>query len=150
MWPRTCSGCSHAATILDISRWTARRRVAALAAGRERHLLLLGGTCFAHADQVSEWTFALGALAAASGASLLIGFLTPFGVVAGLVAIGLALWRPPPGTPVLLNGKLAALLVVVVAAAVGLLGPGALSLDARLFGRREIRIPRDRNRSPED
>ena len=108
-------------------------------------LLLLGGTYLEYADQASAWTSALGVLAAVSGASLLIGFLTPISVVAGLLAIGLALWWPPPGTPVLLNGQLTALLVVVVAVAVALLGPGALSLDARLFGRREISIPRDRS-----
>jgi hypothetical protein len=113
-------------------------------------LLVLGGTCLAYAGQAGWWSLAVGLLAAASGTSLLIGFLTPLGVLAGLVSIGLALSWPPLGTPVLLNGKLAALLVVVAAAAVALLGPGALSLDARLFGRREISIPPDRNRSPKD
>lgn len=31
--------------------------------------------------------------------------------------------------------------VIILAAAIALLGPGAFSLDARLFGRREIVIP---------
>jgi len=39
--------------------------------------------------------------------------------------------------------RLAALILIVDAAALALLGPGALSLDARLFGRREIIIPHD-------
>jgi hypothetical protein len=113
-------------------------------------LLVLGGTYLAHAGQAGWWGLAVGLLAAASGASLLIGFLTPLGVLAGLVAIGLALQWSPLDTPVLVNGRVVALLVVIAAAAVALLGPGALSLDARLFGRREISIPRDRDRSPED
>jgi hypothetical protein len=37
--------------------------------------------------------------------------------------------------------------MVVDATAIALLGPGAFSLDARLFGRREILIPPD-PRSP--
>jgi hypothetical protein len=36
---------------------------------------------------------------------------------------------------------LSAALVALIAAALVLLGPGALSLDARWFGRREIIIP---------
>ena len=53
----------------------------------------------------------------------------------------IATWTPPD-TSVLID-RLAALIVVVDAAALALLGPGALSIDARLFGRREITIPRD-------
>jgi hypothetical protein len=39
------------------------------------------------------------------------------------------------------------LFLVAVAAALVLLGPGALSIDARLFGRREIVVPRAPRRS---
>ena len=80
---------------------------------------------------------------------MLIGFLTPLGVLAGLLAVGLALSWPPLGTPVFLNELFAALLAVIAAIAVFLLGPGAFSLDARLFGRREISIPPTRQ-SPDD
>jgi uncharacterized membrane protein YphA (DoxX/SURF4 family) len=113
-------------------------------------LLVLGGTYLVHAPQAGGWSLAIGLLAAASCASLLIGFLTPLGVLAGLVAIGLALGWPSPACRLLSNGKLAALLLGVLAAAVALLGPGALSLDARLFGRREISIPSARTGAPEE
>jgi uncharacterized membrane protein YphA (DoxX/SURF4 family) len=81
-------------------------------------------------------------LAILGGASLLFGFLTPLaGIVVALGAIGIALsWLPRPALN-LLDAALPAILVVIVSAAVAFLGPGALSVDARLFGRREIIIP---------
>jgi uncharacterized membrane protein YphA (DoxX/SURF4 family) len=44
----------------------------------------------------------------------------------------------------LLGGEPAKIFMVVMAAAVLLIGPGAFSLDARWFGRREVVIPADR------
>jgi hypothetical protein len=109
--------------------------------------LVVSGTYLA---QGGWGRLAVGFLAGASGVSLLIGFLTPLGVLAGLGSIGLCLSWPPLGTPIFLNELLASSLAVIAAAAVFLLGPGAHSVDARLFGRREISIPPERNRSPED
>jgi uncharacterized membrane protein YphA (DoxX/SURF4 family) len=83
-----------------------------------------------------------GGLAVVTGISLLIGFMTPLtAIIAGLGAIGLEFsWVPAP--PFSLSpGWLSLVFVVVIAAAIVLLGPGAFSLDARLFGRREIIIP---------
>ena len=113
--------------------------------------VVVSGTYLAHGGQGGWWRLVVGVLAGASGASLLIGFLTPIGVLAGLVAIGFSLSWSLLRAPAFLNEILAALPAVIAAAAVFLLGPGALSLDARLFGRREISIPPDRNRpSAED
>lgn len=86
-----------------------------------------------------RWIGAL--LAIASGLSLMIGLLTPgAGTIVALGGVGIALsWLPAPPLG-LLHGPLEAWLVVVVAVAIVLLGPGAYSLDARLFGRREIVI----------
>jgi uncharacterized membrane protein YphA (DoxX/SURF4 family) len=83
-----------------------------------------------------------GLLAITTGALLAIGFLTP--CAGALVALGCAVLAQP-WVPVLtsadsLEGR-AALFVGAVAAALVPLGPGAFSLDARLFGRREIVIP---------
>jgi uncharacterized membrane protein YphA (DoxX/SURF4 family) len=79
---------------------------------------------------------------AAMGASLLIGFLTPVaGVLIGIGAAGIALsWFPAP-TPNLFDTGLSCVFAVIMAAAIVFLGPGAFSLDAYLFGRREIIIP---------
>jgi uncharacterized membrane protein YphA (DoxX/SURF4 family) len=77
-----------------------------------------------------------------SGVCLLTGLLTPLmSVVMGIATAGNAMsWlSPPPGN--LLDGMLVSLEMIVMVAAIGLLGPGAFSLDARLFGRREIVIP---------
>jgi uncharacterized membrane protein YphA (DoxX/SURF4 family) len=87
----------------------------------------------------------LAVLAFAAGAFLLAGLMTP--LVAVLVAaggIGIALsWLPLPGEAVF--DDYLAINLIVLSIAIALLGPGAFSLDARMFGRREITIPVSRN-----
>ena len=74
---------------------------------------------------------------------LLVGLMTP--LVAVLVAaggIGIALsWIPLPGQDVF-DSYLAITNLIILPITIALLGPGAFSLDARMFGRREITIPR--------
>ena len=84
----------------------------------------------------------IGAITAvASGLSLVTGFLTPVsGVVVVIQALALALGGVPEGLPVDGWRRLEPLLFVAVALAGLLLGPGAYSVDAILFGRREIVI----------
>jgi uncharacterized membrane protein YphA (DoxX/SURF4 family) len=79
---------------------------------------------------------------AISGAALAIGFLTPYaGVLVGICFMGIAFsWLPAPSWG-LHDARLAALGMIITAVAISLLGPGAFSLDGRLFGRREIVIP---------
>jgi len=76
------------------------------------------------------------------GAALAIGFLTPYaGVLVGACFLGIAFsWFPAPSWS-LHDTRLVAFGMIITAVAIGLLGPGAFSLDGRLFGRREIVIP---------
>ena len=81
-------------------------------------------------------------LACLSGLLLLVGLFTPIAgalAAAGSLAVAFA-WLSPPN-PNLLAAKVAAILVASIGAALGLLGPGGCSIDAILFGRREIIIP---------
>ena len=76
------------------------------------------------------------------GASLLLGLLTPFScIVVGLYGTVVALSALQPATPQLFEAGSSLLFEVITAATLFLTGPGAFSLDARLFGRREIIIP---------
>jgi uncharacterized membrane protein YphA (DoxX/SURF4 family) len=73
------------------------------------------------------------------GASLILGLFTPCAAALAAVAAALAASRaagPIVGT----YEGLAHGLVFIDAVSVVLLGPGVFSLDARLFGRREIHI----------
>lgn len=84
-----------------------------------------------------------GALALVSATLLLAGFMTPVaGGIVALGAAGAALWWFPLQTTNQAETRLLMAFVVVVGTAIVLLGPGALSVDARLFGRRQIIIPR--------
>jgi uncharacterized membrane protein YphA (DoxX/SURF4 family) len=101
-----------------------------------------GLSCLAQADSLTAWGIASGALAVVFSLSLILGFLTPIAAgLVGLDVIGMRLsWFPPP-TAHTFDTNLPTMLVVSIAAALTLLGPGAFSIDARLFGRREIIIP---------
>jgi uncharacterized membrane protein YphA (DoxX/SURF4 family) len=80
-------------------------------------------------------------LAFVTGLALVIGFMTPIASVL-LSAGGLLLTVDSsiPGHLPLLESGLARLEFIAISAALISLGPGALSLDARLYGRREIEV----------
>jgi uncharacterized membrane protein YphA (DoxX/SURF4 family) len=79
------------------------------------------------------------------GAALLVGVLTPIaGVLAALVNLLIAISLHLTQGPNAHASTLAAIDLLVMSTAVVLLGPGAYSADARLFGRREIIIPAGR------
>jgi uncharacterized membrane protein YphA (DoxX/SURF4 family) len=78
----------------------------------------------------------------AVGALLAIGFVTPVAaLLAGLAAVGSGLSMLPTPSPNLFDEMLSTVFAAIMTAAIVFLGPGAYSLDARLFGRREIIIP---------
>lgn len=79
---------------------------------------------------------------AGCGTCLLVGFLTPVvSISVAVVSLGSTLSWLPMLAGDLFDGKLGSFEMIVMAAAIAALGPGAFSLDARLFGRREIVIP---------
>ena len=87
-----------------------------------------------------------GAIAVAAGIALLIGLLTPIAAtVVGVAAT--AMWFSILVGVMnrnLFTSKVSVGFLAAVAIAVACLGPGAFSIDARLFGLREIVIPPSR------
>jgi uncharacterized membrane protein YphA (DoxX/SURF4 family) len=88
----------------------------------------------------AAWVIAL--VSITSGALLLVGFLTPVaGVIAGLAAVGIGLSVFPVATRTLVEPYIPLVFAIAILMAIVILGPGAFSVDALLFGRREIIIP---------
>lgn len=95
---------------------------------------LLFHSAIAHTLQTSYApSTVLQVLAAAAGLLLLLGLWTPLS--GSMVAVAelalLSMHRADPGLCVLL---------AVLGASLAMIGPGAWSIDARLFGRKEVRI----------
>ena len=83
----------------------------------------------------------ISALAFVIGASLMLGFLTPLvSITAAFGSMAFASTAFPKVSNSLLT-RLGMIDSVIVAVALAILGAGAFSLDAYLFGRREIIIP---------
>jgi len=90
-------------------------------------------------------TLAQDLIAGAGGIFLLAGLWTP--VMGGVVAldelwIALSLYSPPR------EDTWIHVFLTVLAVSVAMLGPGAWSIDARLFGRKRFDIDRTRGRRP--
>ena len=88
----------------------------------------------------SDWqSWTLATISIVAGALLIVGLITPLAsalVIAGYSGLVSSL----PLMPSHAAGA-AAIQTIIGALAIALLGPGAFSLDSRLFGRREIIIP---------
>jgi uncharacterized membrane protein YphA (DoxX/SURF4 family) len=104
--------------------------------------LLVEGTCYVavHDPTATAWTLGLADFCA--GGLLLIGLLTPVVaalVAAGILADGLSLLPACQTSP--FDSKTSLIFGLTMLLTIIGLGPGAFSVDALMFGRREIIIP---------
>src|ERR1700754_4038742 len=81
----------------------------------------------------------LAATALRAGCLIIVGLLTPLACVLLIASYAVDAIARTTGPGSLSTGTL--IQTIVCAAGIALLGPGAFSLDSRLFGRREIIIP---------
>ena len=108
--------------------------------------LLLKGFAHLFEKSIPEiWAWFLGAALIVCGVSLITGFLTPVSAI--LVCLGSISFAVLPAAPANNINLPTAIYVTAISAAVIMLGPGAFSLDAKMFGRREIIIP-EKSKSP--
>ncbi len=102
----------------------------------------LRGVCYLQVPDPQPVSWALGLFGIVAAALLILGFLTPFAGALVLVQ-GLAIrisWLPECSGKAA-ESSIGLLFRLAVPLAIVGLGPGAFSLDARKFGRREIIIP---------
>lgn len=83
-----------------------------------------------------------GYLGAGAGALLVAGLLTPIAAAFGGIGVLLIAGSIVPGaTPTLFDSRTTYVFALTMLLGVIGLGPGAYSVDSRVFGRREIIIP---------
>jgi uncharacterized membrane protein YphA (DoxX/SURF4 family) len=104
--------------------------------------IVVQGVTFVGASDptLAAWVIGLSALIA--GCMLLAGFLTPLaGIIVALDVGGISLPVRPLPTPVVFDSLPAHIFALTILLAIIGAGPGRFSVDARVFGRREIIIP---------
>jgi uncharacterized membrane protein YphA (DoxX/SURF4 family) len=105
--------------------------------------LAQGIAYFADKHDLAAMTSAVAVFMILVGGLLLIGSLSRWAAVIAATTSFLSVFSWFPGPRVgLFETPITTMLAAVVATALVCLGPGAFSVDARLFGRREIIIPK--------
>ena len=105
-------------------------------------LITLGADQFGDKRELGFFILVLASAMIVAGVLLVIGFATRFVAVVGVMVSVSSVFSWLPASNVgPLETPMTAALSAVIAVAVACLGAGAYSLDARLFGRREIIIP---------
>jgi uncharacterized membrane protein YphA (DoxX/SURF4 family) len=104
-------------------------------------LLVEAGSYMGELDATHvAWLVGLGSLAA--GSLLIVGLFTPIvGAVVGAGAVGIGVSLLPASARTVFDSRPATVFALAMLVTIIALGPGAFSVDARLFGRREIIIP---------
>ena len=104
-------------------------------------IIIQGGTYLVQPDATIT-TSVLGACSVITGGLLLAGFFTPFTALAvGVNIVGVAISAFPAPSSNLFDSHPALVFAMTLVVAVIGVGPGRFSVDARMFGRREIIIP---------
>jgi uncharacterized membrane protein YphA (DoxX/SURF4 family) len=104
--------------------------------------IIQGMAYFENKGELGFLMLAITSLLTAVGILLLIGFLTRIAAFVAVIIGTSSMFSWLPGSSLgPFQDRATAALAAVIAVAVICLGAGALSLDARLFGRREIIIP---------
>jgi len=107
--------------------------------------MLIEGDCYVSEPGPTFATWLLGFSALVSGGLLLVGFLTPLAAaVIGAGAIGAVISSLPTCPSNVFDSKPALIFGLTMLLTVIGAGPGRFSVDARVFGRREIIIPPSR------
>jgi uncharacterized membrane protein YphA (DoxX/SURF4 family) len=105
-------------------------------------LLVGGSACLLSAQNLAPSTQTLAVLALLTGVAFLLGFATSaLAGMSALIALWTHLWHSQLASGSFVNDLLH-IDLIVMSSALALLGPGAFSVDAHLFGRKKIVIPR--------
>jgi uncharacterized membrane protein YphA (DoxX/SURF4 family) len=110
--------------------------------------LLIQGIYYVREPDATPAALASGLAAILAAGLLLIGFLTPVAASAAILG-ALAIWLSllPACSPTLFDSRAPSVLALTILLAIVCLGPGTFSVDARMFGRREIIFPPSSPRS---
>jgi uncharacterized membrane protein YphA (DoxX/SURF4 family) len=111
--------------------------------------ILVQGAFYAGVADATPGTWFIALSAFAAGGLLLFGFLTPIaGALVAVDALGVGFSLLPACTSSLFDSRTVLIFGLAILLTVVGLGPGAFSVDARVFGRREIIIPPPVSRAP--
>jgi len=106
------------------------------------YVVLYGLILFASSDVARLLAWPASLLNILVGLAILAGFLTPLaGAISAVGALALGFSRLTAMDACKWSDTTTAFLIAIVSVALILLGPGAMSVDAKLFGRREIILP---------
>jgi uncharacterized membrane protein YphA (DoxX/SURF4 family) len=105
-------------------------------------LLVEGAALLADRRGATSPLILVALISVAAGVALQLGYSVGRGAIAGAVAVISVHFFPLSGERLnLFSSRIACFLAMSIAIALVFLGPGAFSIDARRFGRREIVIP---------